>query len=416
MKLTERLLHSWDAFKNAGTTYSMDIGTGSSTPSGKTVLSRVSADSLAGTIYNRIAIDASMVTFHHVKTDAQGNETDIKSSMNDIFGLEANIDQNSVDFIQDIVYSMFDEGVVAVVPVHTTISPENFGGFEIDSMRVGKVTQWYPKHVKVQLYNEETGRKQEVVLKKKAVALIENPLYPIVNGPNSTMKRLISKMTLLDYQDDATASGKLDLILQLPHVLKTELQKKTAKQRVEHIEDQLKNNKYGIAYLEATEKVTQLNRPVVSNLSEQVDKLVQELYNQLGLTENIFNGTASEAELKIYYERTIDPILTRIALEFKRKFLTKTARTQGQTIVFRRNPFKLIPASQISEIADKFSRNAILSPNELRSVLGYAPNAQPESNQLINRNIANKNQEGSTGSGMSPDENSQNDSNNDGEE
>ena len=416
MKLTERLLHSWDAFKNAGTTYSMDIGTGSSTPSGKTVLSRVSADSLAGTIYNRIAIDASMVTFHHVKTDAQGNETDIKSSMNDIFGLEANIDQNSVDFIQDIVYSMFDEGVVAVVPVHTTLSPENFGGFEIDSMRVGKVTQWYPKHVKVQLYNEETGRKQEVVLKKKAVALIENPLYPIVNGPNSTMKRLISKMTLLDYQDDATASGKLDLILQLPHVLKTELQKKTAKQRVEHIEDQLKNNKYGIAYLEATEKVTQLNRPVVSNLSEQVDKLVQELYNQLGLTENIFNGTASEAELKIYYERTIDPILTRIALEFKRKFLTKTARTQGQTIVFRRNPFKLIPASQISEIADKFSRNAILSPNELRSVLGYAPNAQPESNQLINRNIANKNQEGSTGSGMSPDENSQNDSNNDGEE
>lgn len=416
MKLTERLLHSWDAFKNAGTTYSTDIGTGSSTPSGKTVLSRVSADSLAGTIYNRIAIDASMVTFHHVKTDAQGNETDIKSSMNDIFGLEANIDQNSVDFIQDIVYSMFDEGVVAVVPVHTTISPENFGGFEIDSMRVGKVTQWYPKHVKVQLYNEETGRKQEVVLKKKAVALIENPLYPIVNGPNSTMKRLISKMTLLDYQDDATASGKLDLILQLPHVLKTELQKKTAKQRVEHIEDQLKNNKYGIAYLEATEKVTQLNRPVVSNLSEQVDKLVQELYNQLGLTENIFNGTASEAELKIYYERTIDPILTRIALEFKRKFLTKTARTQGQTIVFRRNPFKLIPASQISEIADKFSRNAILSPNELRSVLGYAPNAQPESNQLINRNIANKNQEGSTGSGMSPDENSQNDSNNDGEE
>lgn len=416
MKLTERLLHSWDAFKNAGTTYSMDIGTGSSTPSGKTVLSRVSADSLAGTIYNRIAIDASMVTFHHVKTDAQGNETDIKSSMNDIFGLEANIDQNSVDFIQDIVYSMFDEGVVAVVPVHTTISPENFGGFEIDSMRVGKVTQWYPKHVKVQLYNEETGRKQEVVLKKKAVALIENPLYPIVNGPNSTMKRLISKMTLLDYQDDATASGKLDLILQLPHVLKTELQKKTAKQRVEHIEDQLKNNKYGIAYLEATEKVTQLNRPVVSNLSEQVDKLVQELYNQLGLTENIFNGTASEAELKIYYERTIDPILTRIALEFKRKFLTKTARTQGQTIVFRRNPFKLIPASQISEIADKFSRNAILSPNELRSVLGYAPNAQPESNQLINRNIANKNQDGSTGSGMSPDENSQNDSNNDGEE
>lgn len=416
MKLTERLLHSWNAFKNAGTTYSMDIGTGSSIPSGKTVLSRVSADSLAGTIYNRIAIDASMVTFHHVKTDAQGNETDIKSSMNDIFGLEANIDQNSVDFIQDIVYSMFDEGVVAVVPVHTTLSPENFGGFEIDSMRVGKVTQWYPKHVKVQLYNEETGRKQEVVLKKKAVALIENPLYPIVNGPNSTMKRLISKMTLLDYQDDATASGKLDLILQLPHVLKTELQKKTAKQRVEHIEDQLKNNKYGIAYLEATEKVTQLNRPVVSNLSEQVDKLVQELYNQLGLTENIFNGTASEAELKIYYERTIDPILTRIALEFKRKFLTKTARTQGQTIVFRRNPFKLIPASQISEIADKFSRNAILSPNELRSVLGYAPNAQPESNQLINRNIANKNQDGSTGSGMSPDENSQNDSNNDGEE
>ena len=415
MKFTDRLLHSWNAFRTAGSTYP-DVGVGSSAPSGKNLLSRVSADSLAGTIYNRIAIDSSMVTFHHVKTDKEtGNETDIESKLNSIFNLEANIDQNSVDFIQDIVYSMFDEGVVAVVPVHTTFNPKLSGSYDILSMRVGKVTQWYPKHVKVMLYNEETGRKQEVLMDKKFVALIENPLYPVVNGPNSTMKRLISKMTLLDYQDDATASGKLDLILQLPHVLKTNLQKENAKSRVEHIEKQLKNNKYGIAYLEATEKVTQLNRPVVSNLSEQVDKLIQELYNQLGLTENIFNGTAGEAELKIYYERTIDPILTRIALEFKRKFLTKSARTQGQTIVFRRNPFKLIPASQISEIADKFSRNAILSPNELRSVLGYAPNAQPESNQLINRNIANKNQ-GKTGSGMSPDDNSQNDSNNEGEE
>lgn len=415
MKFTDRLLHSWNAFRTAGSTYP-DVGVGSSAPSGKNLLSRVSADSLAGTIYNRIAIDSSMVTFHHVKTDKEtGNETDIDSKLNSIFNLEANIDQNSVDFIQDIVYSMFDEGVVAVVPVHTTLNPKLSGSYDILSMRVGKVTQWYPKHVKVMLYNEETGRKQEVLMDKKFVALIENPLYPVVNGPNSTMKRLISKMTLLDYQDDATASGKLDLILQLPHVLKTNLQKENAKSRVEHIENQLKNNKYGIAYLEATEKVTQLNRPVVSNLSEQVDKLIQELYNQLGLTENIFNGTAGEAELKIYYERTIDPILTRIALEFKRKFLTKSARTQGQTIVFRRNPFKLIPASQISEIADKFSRNAILSPNELRSVLGYAPNAQPESNELINRNIANKNQ-GKTGSGMSPDDNSQNDSNNEGEE
>lgn len=415
MKFTDRLLHSWNAFRTAGSTYP-DVGVGSSAPSGKNLLSRVSADSLAGTIYNRIAIDSSMVTFHHVKTDKEtGNETDIESKLNSIFNLEANIDQNSVDFIQDIVYSMFDEGVVAVVPVHTTFNPKLSGSYDILSMRVGKVTQWYPKHVKVMLYNEETGRKQEVLMDKKFVALIENPLYPVVNGPNSTMKRLISKMTLLDYQDDATASGKLDLILQLPHVLKTNLQKENAKSRVEHIESQLKNNKYGIAYLEATEKVTQLNRPVVSNLSEQVDKLIQELYNQLGLTENIFNGTAGEAELKIYYERTIDPILTRIALEFKRKFLTKSARTQGQTIVFRRNPFKLIPASQISEIADKFSRNAILSPNELRSVLGYAPNAQPESNQLINRNIANKNQ-GKTGSGMSPDDYSQNDSNNEGEE
>lgn len=415
MKFTDRLLHSWNAFRTAGSTYP-DVGVGSSAPSGKNLLSRVSADSLAGTIYNRIAIDSSMVTFHHVKTDKEtGNETDIESKLNSIFNLEANIDQNSVDFIQDIVYSMFDEGVVAVVPVHTTLNPKLSGSYDILSMRVGKVTQWYPKHVKVMLYNEETGRKQEVLMDKKFVALIENPLYPVVNGPNSTMKRLISKMTLLDYQDDATASGKLDLILQLPHVLKTNLQKENAKSRVEHIENQLKNNKYGIAYLEATEKVTQLNRPVVSNLSEQVDKLIQELYNQLGLTENIFNGTAGEAELKIYYERTIDPILTRIALEFKRKFLTKSARTQGQTIVFRRNPFKLIPASQISEIADKFSRNAILSPNELRSVLGYAPNAQPESNELINRNIANKNQ-GKTGSGMSPDDNSQNDSNNEGEE
>lgn len=415
MKVTDRLLHAWNAFRGTDT-YSTSVGAGSSTPSGKAMHSRVSADTLAGTIYNRIAIDASMVSFHHVKVDdVTGNEVDVKSSLNEILSLESNIDQNSVDFIQDIVYSMFDEGVVAVVPTHTTISPAITGGYSITDMRVGQVTQWYPKHVKVRLYNQDTGRKQEIMMLKKDVALIENPLYPVVNGPNSTMKRLISKMSLLDFQDDATASGKLDLILQLPHVLKTDLQKKSAKERVKSIEAQLKDNKYGIAYLEATEKITQLNRPVVLNLSDQVEKLVQELYNQLGLTENIFNGTASEAELKIYYERTINPILERIVLEFKRKFLTKTARSQGQSIVFRRNPFKLIPASQLAEIADTFTRNAILSPNELRSVLGYAPNKQPESDQLINRNISAKNQ-GKTGSGVSPDDYSQNDSNNEGEE
>lgn len=410
MKKYDHITHGWDAFKYGErqnlTLNESVIGT-SSPP--RSIMRRASAASLTATIFNRIAIDCAMVDIRHVQIDKKTlNETERKSYLNDCFTVEANVDQSSVAFFQDLVYSMFDEGVIAVVPVETTTNPMQPGTYDINQLRVGRITQWFPKKVRVELYNDRNGLRQEVVLDKSMVAILENPLYAIMNGPNSTLQRLRDKMSLLDKQDSDLVGGKIDMILQLPHVIKTDKQREEANARLNNIHKQMTGARYGIAYVEATEKITQLNRPIVDNLSEQVNNLKQELYNQLGLTENIFTGKATEAEMRIYYDRTIDPLIAYIIKEFIRKFLTKTARTQGQTFVYRRNPFKLIPASMLAEIADKMTRNAILTPNEVRGILGFAPNNQPESDKLLNRNIADKNQQ--PGSGVSPDSN-QNDSN-----
>lgn len=409
MEIKNRLLHAWNAFKGGGSSF--NYGSSSSYPTHTMPTSRVSAKSFAGTVFNRIALDASMVDLLHVKIDPKTeNETVINSGIQECLSVEANMDQNSRDFIQDIVYSMFDEGVIAVVPVDTTINPKISGSFDIKSMRVARITQWFPKHVRVDLYNEDLGRRVEVVLPKSQVAIIENPLYPIVNSANSTMKRLLSKMALMDFQDEQVAKGKLDIILQLPGAFNSETKKEQAMARVKDLEAQLNAGNYGVGYIAGTEKITQINRPVTSSLEGQIQYLTQELYNQLGLTANIFNGTASEAEMRIYYNRSIDPIVARIAAEFKRKFITKTGRTQGQTFVYRRDLFRLVPAESLANIADTFTRNAILSPNEMRNLIGYGPNSQPESDKLINRNIAEKNQNNS-GSVASPTDR-QNDYNN----
>lgn len=402
MGLLDNIKHAWNAL-NGNSVSQFELGYGGSSRNNIHTVGHFSSKSYAGTIFNRIALDASMVDINHVVINSKTqNEETQKSGIQNCLSIEANIDQNNREFIHEIVYSMFDEGAIAIVPVETTINPQITGSYDITSMRVGRITQWFPKHVRVDLYDERTGLKKEVDLPKDMVAIIENPLYTITNDVNSTLRRLVSKMELLDRQDAIMTSGKLDLIIQLPYVVKTPLKKREAKQRVEDLEEQLNDSKYGIAYTDGTEKMTQLNRPMTSTLQEQVDKLKQELYNQLGLTENIFNGTASDAEMRVYYSRTIDPILTRIIAEFKRKFLTKTARSQGHTFTFRRDMFKLVPAEQMATLADTLTRNAILSPNEVRNILGYGPNAQPESDQLVNRNIADKNQ-AATGSVASPD-------------
>lgn len=406
MAILDRLQHAWNALNGRSVSH-LELGYGGSSRSNIHVTGHISAKGYAGTIFNRIALDVSMVDINHVTINKKTQNEEVQSSkLQNCLSVEANLDQNNREFMQDIVYSMFDEGAVAVVPIVTTLDPKRSGSFDIETMRVGKITQWFPRHVRVLLYDDRTGLKKEVDLPKDMVAIIENPLYTITNDANSTLKRLISKMQLLDMQDQLEASGKLDLIVQLPYVVKTPLKLKQAKDRVKDLEAQLKDSQYGIAYTDGTEKITQLNRPMTSNLRDQVDSLKQELYNQLGLTESIFNGTASEAEIRVYYSRTIDPILSRIVAEFKRKFLTKTARTQGHTFTFRRDMFKLVPAEQMATLADTLTRNAILSPNEVRNILGYGPNAQPESDKLINRNVSNKNQ-ATTGSVASPD-NSQN--------
>ena len=402
MSIKDRLLHAWNAFSRDEVS-TLTYGASSSYPQHtNTSASRVSSKSFAGTVFNKIALDASMVDIFHVKIDSKTeNETKLKSGIQECLTTEANIDQNSREFIQDIVYSMFDEGVVAVVPIDTTINPSVSGSFDIQTMRVGKIVEWFPQHVRVDIYNEKIGRREQIVVPKSTTAILENPLYPVVNGTNSVMKRLSSKMNLLDIQDERMSGGKLDLVLQLPYSVKGELKLSQAKTRISDLEKQLNDSRYGIAYVDGTEKITQLNRPITNNLNEQIQELKQELYNQLGLTSNVFNGTASETEMRIYYNRSIDPIIARIVAEFKRKFITKTARTQGQTFIYRRDLFKLIPAESLANIADTFTRNAILSPNEMRALIGYGPNAQPESDMLINRNIADKNQR--DGSVASPD-------------
>ena len=394
MKLRDRIQHAWNAFNSkSGNNALGDYGSGSSSP-GHKIYRRYSSSSLSAAIFNRIAMDVSMTAIHHVKIDDKTDDrTPVKSGLQNCLSVEANIDQTGIQFMQDIVYSMFDEGCVAVVPTDTTISPNLTGGYDINSMRVGKITQWFPKHVTVRLYNEETGMEEDLTLAKSTVAIIENPLYATVNGPNSTLTRLLNKMAMIDDLDEIVSSGKLDLIIQLPYAVKTDIQKANAEERIKKVEEQLAKNKRGIVYVDQTEKFTQLTRPINNKMIEDIQFLSQQFYNQLGLTENVFNGTASEAEMRGYYTRTIDPIINNIIAEFERKFLTKTARSQGQCLEIYRDPFTLVPIEQIAQIADTFKRNAILTSNEIRGVVGFKPHNSPEADVLVNPNIAESNQQ-----------------------
>lgn len=402
MSIWDRLKNAWNVFRSPpGASVLADTSSwGGSMAYRPTVYSK---GSIIDTIVTRIAIDFSMVEFHHVKMDDNPKtEKEMTSGLNNCITLEANIDQSSIEFMQDLIISMMDEGVVAVVPVDTSLNPNN-GGFDILSMRVGKVTQWYPKAVRVQVYNDATGRDEEVLISKSACAIIENPLYSVLNAPNSTLRRLVRKLQLLDTIDENNASNKLDLILQLPYVIKHETKQKEAEQRINAIQEQLTKNKYGIAYIDGTERITQLNRAVENHLLEEIEYLSNELFNQLGLTKRIFDGTAPEEERRSYYDRTINPIAKRVCLEFKRKFLTKTARTQGQDIVYYVDPFKLVTTSALASMADTLRRNSILTSNEIRQLLGFQPSDDPRANELFNPNMADNKQGMETPSGgMNP--------------
>ena len=401
MRLTfgERLKHSWNAFMNKDpteTTRYVDLGPSNTRRPDMFRATRGTEKTIVTAIYTRIAIDVAALTIEHVKTDENGRYVEtIKSGLNYALTTEANIDQTSRAFIQDVVMSMFDDGVVAIVPVDTTLNPLKTGSYDIQTMRVGSVVEWFPRHVKVRLYNDKTGKHEEITLPKKLVSIIENPLYSVMNEPNSVAKRLIRKLNILDVVDEQSGSGKLDLIIGLPYVIKTEARREQAERRRKDIEEQLSGSKYGIAYTDGTEHITQLNRSVENNMLKQIEYLTEMLYNQLGMTKGVFDGTASESEMLNYHSRTIEPIVSSITEELSRKFLTKTARSQNQKIMFFKDPFKLTPTDKIADMADKFTRNEILSSNEFRAIIGYKPVDDQRANELINKNI---NQE----SGMEP--------------
>ena len=387
--LGSRLRHAWNAFRNRDPTDQFkDIGASYYYRPDRVRLSRGNERSIVTSIYNRIAIDVASIDIKHCRLD--DNErfvSEIDSNLNSCLTLEANIDQTARAFRQDIVMSMFDEGCVAIVPVDTTLDPNKTNSYDILTMRTGKILEWYPQHVKVRVYNEKTGRKEDITVPKSTVGIIENPLYSIINEPNSTMQRLIRKLSLLDITDEQTASGKLDLIIQLPYVIKTEARRQQAENRRKDIEMQLASSKYGIAYTDGTERITQLNRSIENNLLKQIESLTSTLYSQLGITQAILDGTADEKTMLNYNNRTIEPIVSAIVDEMKRKFLTKTARSQKQTILFFRDPFKLVPVNDIAEIADKFTRNEITTSNEIRQIIGLKPSDDPKADQLINSNI-----------------------------
>ncbi len=388
----DRLKHAWNAFQNGEreferTAYTYESGY-SYRPDRRQPLIR-NERSIVNAIYNRISMDVASLTYNHARLDENGKYLEtIHDGINECLSCSANLDQTSRSFIQDIVLSMFDEGSVAVVPVDTTFNPKKTGSYDILSMRVGKIVEWYPSRVKVNLYDENSGTKKDIILPKATVAIIENPMYAIINEPNSVLKRLIRKLNLLDAIDEQSSSGKLDLIIQLPYVTHSELKRNQAEQRRKAIEDQLVNSKYGIAYADATEKIVQLNRPVENNLMKTIEYLTSMLYSQLGITQEIMDGTADEKTMTNYYSRTVEPIASAIVDEMKRKFLTKTARTQMQSIVFFRDPFKLVPVTSLAELADKFTRNAIMSPNEIRQVINMRKSDDPKSDELRNRNIS----------------------------
>ena len=390
MGLRDRLQHAWNAFLNRDPTSSYRTNEISySYRPDRPRLSRGNERSIVTAIYNRIALDVASIDIKHCKLDENGRYVkDMKSGLNECLTVEANMDQTARAFIQDIVISMLDEGVVAVVPVDTTFNPKNTGSYDITSMRTGRILEWSATTVKVKVYNDRTGHKEDVVLPKSMVGIIENPLYSVINEPNSTMQRLIRKLNLLDSIDEQSGAGKLDLIIQLPYIIKTDARRQQAEQRRKEIEMQLAGSKYGIAYTDGTERVTQLNRPVENNLMKQIEYLTSMLYSQLGFHQTILDGTADEKTMLNYTNRTIEPIASAIVDELKRKFLTKTARTQGQSIEFFRNPFRLVPINNIADIADKFTRNEILTSNEIRQIIGMKPSDDPKADQLVNSNIA----------------------------
>ena len=390
MGITDRLQHAWNAFMYEDRRYTryQSYGGGNSYKPDRVRFTRGNERSIVTSVYNRLALDASSMNIKHVRLDKDGRYSeDMTSGLQNCLTLEANIDQTGRAFIQDVVMSMLDEGCVAIVPVDTTIDPTVSGSYEINTLRTAKIVEWFPAHVRVRIYNDKKGIHEEVVLPKSTVAIVENPLYAVINEPNSTMQRLIRKLNLLDVVDEQTSSGKLDLIIQLPYVIKSEARRKQADERRKDIEMQLSGSKYGIAYTDGTERITQLNRPAENNLMNQVEYLTAMLYSQLGLTQAILDGSADEATMLNYYNRTIEPIVAAIVDEMKRKFLTKTARSQNQTIMYFRDPFKLVPINSIADIADKFTRNEILSSNELRQIVGIKPSKDPSADELRNKNL-----------------------------
>ena len=394
MEIFDRIQHAWNAFMNKDPTYNYQgVGMGYSYRPDRPRLTRGNERSIINSIFNKIALDVASIDIVHCKLDEDNRYIEtIDSGLNNCLTLEANIDQTGRAFIQDVVMSMLDEGSVAIVPVDTTINPKDTNSYDIISMRTGKILAWYPEHVRVQLYNEKTGKKEELILPKKTVGIIENPLYTVINEQNSTMQRLKRKLALLDMVDEQNSSGKLDLIIQLPYVVKSDARRQQAEKRRKDIEMQLVGSKYGIAYTDGTERITQLNRPIDNNLFTQVESLTSMLYSQLGITQSVLDGTADEKTMLNYYNRSIAPFVDAIVDELKRKFLSKTARTRRQSIQAFRDPFKLVPVNELAEIADKFTRNEILSSNEIRQIIGRKPSKDPKADQLVNSNISQPNQ------------------------
>lgn len=393
MGITDRLQHAWNAFfNNRDPTYQykdVDVGYSSYVRPDRVRFSRGNEKSIVTAIFNRIAMDVAAVAIRHVKLDENERYLhDIKSGLNNCLSIEANKDQTGRAFIQDVVMSMFDEGCVALVPIDTSLDPRKTASFDILSMRTGKIIEWFPDHVKVRVYNDQKGQREDVVLPKKMIGIIENPFYAVMNESSSTMQRLIRKLNLLDAVDEQSSSGKLDLIIQLPYVIKSDARRQQADQRRKDIEMQLSGSKYGIAYTDGTERITQLNRPVENNLMKQIEYLTSQLYSQLSITQSVLDGTADEKTMRNYENRTIEPIISAIVDEMKRKFLTKTARSQMQSIQFFTKPFRLVPVGEMAEIADKFTRNEIMTSNEIRQEIGMKPSTDPKADQLVNSNIA----------------------------
>ena len=391
--LLSRARNAWNAFRNRDPTmFYNEPGMSYSYRPDRPRFSRGNERTIATSVFNKIAMDVAAVEIRHCKVDENGRYIeDIKSDLNECLTLEANLDQTHRTFKQELVMSMFDEGVVAIVPVETKGDPTLSSSFDVKSMRTGKIVEWFPRSVKVEVYNDRTGKKETIVMPKRTVAIVENPLYSVINEPNSTLKRLVRKMALLDAIDERSASGKLDLIIQLPYAIKGELKQQQADKRRDSIADQLKSP-YGIAYIDGTEKVIQLNRAIENSLPAQIENLTKTFYSQIGITSDIMDGTANEQTMLNYNNRTVEPIVSAIVDAMKRSFLSKTARTQGQNIMAFRDPFKLVPINNIAEIADKFTRNEILTSNEIRQIIGFKPSKDPKADQLVNSNIAQPNE------------------------